>query len=179
VGSHEILQYFERRLSGTAVVDAVEVCSQIQRHRSILAPRLTRRKPSPSEHLWLESSPGNWIELPPLIHARAAPAAAVVGDKLVVVGRQNAEQLVAQTEVFGGSSWKDAANMPKWWQQSATRSTSSTASTARRMKAPSPPSRPSISPSAAAEEVLHSKCVPVELPSDTLELANPASAGEI
>jgi N-acetylneuraminic acid mutarotase len=55
---------------------------------------------------------GNWVELPPLIHARAAPAAAVVGDKLVVVGGQNAKQLVAQTEVFDGSSWKDAANMP-------------------------------------------------------------------
>jgi serine/threonine protein kinase len=54
----------------------------------------------------------NWVELAPLIHARAAAAAAVVGDKLVVVGGQNAKQLVAQTEVFDGSSWKDAANMP-------------------------------------------------------------------
>jgi N-acetylneuraminic acid mutarotase len=55
---------------------------------------------------------GNWVELPPLAHARAAPAAAVVGDKLVVVGGQNAKQLVPQTEVFDGSSWKDAADMP-------------------------------------------------------------------
>jgi serine/threonine-protein kinase PknK len=55
---------------------------------------------------------GNWVELPSLTHARAAPAAAVVGDKLVVVGGQNAKQLVPQTEVFDGSSWKDAANMP-------------------------------------------------------------------
>ncbi len=55
---------------------------------------------------------GNWVELPPLTHARAAPAAAVVGDKLVVVGGQNAKQLVGQTEVFDGSSWKDAADMP-------------------------------------------------------------------
>jgi serine/threonine-protein kinase PknK len=55
---------------------------------------------------------GNWVELPSLTHARAALAAAVVGDKLVAVGGQNAKQLVPQTEVFDGSSWKDAANMP-------------------------------------------------------------------
>jgi N-acetylneuraminic acid mutarotase len=55
---------------------------------------------------------GNWVELPNLTHARAAPAAAVVGDKLVAVGGQNAKQLVPQTEVFDGSSWKDAADMP-------------------------------------------------------------------
>ncbi|HWY01612.1 MAG TPA: kelch repeat-containing protein [Mycobacterium sp.] len=55
---------------------------------------------------------GNWVELPNLTHARAAPAAAVVGDKLVVAGGQNAKQLVPQTEVFDGSSWHDAANMP-------------------------------------------------------------------
>lgn len=55
---------------------------------------------------------GNWVELPGLTHARAAPAAAVVGDKLVVAGGQNAKQLVPQTEVFDGSSWRDASNMP-------------------------------------------------------------------
>ncbi len=55
---------------------------------------------------------GKWVELPNLTHARAALAAAVVGDKLVVVGGQNAKQLVPETEVFDGSSWHDAANMP-------------------------------------------------------------------
>jgi serine/threonine-protein kinase PknK len=55
---------------------------------------------------------GNWVDLPSLKHARAAAAAAVVGDKLVVVGGQNAKQVVAQTEVFDGSSWSDAADMP-------------------------------------------------------------------
>ena len=55
---------------------------------------------------------GNWVELPNLTHARAAAAAAVVGDKLVVAGGQNGKQLVPQTEVFDGSSWRDAANMP-------------------------------------------------------------------
>ncbi len=55
---------------------------------------------------------GNWVELPSLTHARAAPAAAVVGDKLVAMGGQNAKKLVPQTEVFDGTSWKDAADMP-------------------------------------------------------------------
>ncbi|ORA14026.1 serine/threonine-protein kinase [Mycobacterium asiaticum] len=54
----------------------------------------------------------NWVELPPLGHPRAAPAAAVVGDKLVVVGGQNAKQVVPQTEVFDGTSWRDSADMP-------------------------------------------------------------------
>ena len=55
---------------------------------------------------------GKWAELPPLQHARAAPAAAVVDDKLVVVGGQNDKQLVAQTEVFDGQSWTQAADLP-------------------------------------------------------------------
>ncbi|OBK19819.1 serine/threonine-protein kinase [Mycobacterium asiaticum] len=54
----------------------------------------------------------NWVELPPLTHPRAGAAAAVVGDKLVVVGGQNAKQVVPQTEVFDGTSWNDSANMP-------------------------------------------------------------------
>lgn len=36
----------------------------------------------------------------------------MVGDKLVAVGGQNAKQLVPQTEVFDGSSWTTAADMP-------------------------------------------------------------------
>ncbi len=55
---------------------------------------------------------GNWVELPSLNHARATPAAAVAGDKLVIVGGQNDKQLVTQTEVFDGSSWTDAPDMP-------------------------------------------------------------------
>jgi N-acetylneuraminic acid mutarotase len=55
---------------------------------------------------------GSWVELPSLTHPRAAAAAAVVGDKLVVVGGQNQKQLVPQTEVFDGQSWKDASDLP-------------------------------------------------------------------
>ena len=55
---------------------------------------------------------GTWTELPSLTHARAAAAAAVVGDKIIVVGGQNDKKLVPQTEVFDGTSWKDAADLP-------------------------------------------------------------------
>src|SRR6185312_89982 len=50
--------------------------------------------------------------LPDLKYARAAAAAAVVGDKLVVVGGQNDKQLVKPTEVFDGESWSQVADMP-------------------------------------------------------------------
>ena len=54
----------------------------------------------------------SWIELPPLHHARAAATAAVVGDKIVVTGGQANHQLVAQTEVFDGTTWTDVADIP-------------------------------------------------------------------
>jgi non-specific serine/threonine protein kinase len=55
---------------------------------------------------------GAWEELPPLNHARAAPAAAVVGDKIVVVGGQADGKLVPQTEVFDGERWTVGADIP-------------------------------------------------------------------
>lgn len=55
---------------------------------------------------------GRWVELPALQHARAAAGAAVVGDKLVVVGGQDDKQIVAPTEVFDGESWTQAADLP-------------------------------------------------------------------
>ena len=54
----------------------------------------------------------NWVRLPPLRHARGAAAAAVVGDKIVVVGGQADGKLVPQTEVFDGRRWTDAAQIP-------------------------------------------------------------------
>jgi N-acetylneuraminic acid mutarotase len=53
-----------------------------------------------------------WVELPTLQHARAAAAAAVVGDKLVVVGGQDNKKIVPQTEVFDGKAWTQAADLP-------------------------------------------------------------------
>ena len=55
---------------------------------------------------------GSWEELPPLNHPRAAAAAAVVGNKIVVVGGQADQKLVRQTEVFDGRRWTDAADIP-------------------------------------------------------------------
>ena len=55
---------------------------------------------------------GGWEDLPRLNHPRAAAAAAVVGDKIVVTGGQADGKLVPQTEVFDGESWKDVADIP-------------------------------------------------------------------
>jgi len=54
---------------------------------------------------------GGW---PTLGHARGAGGAAVVGDKIIVVGGRtgNPEQLVTQTEVYDGTSWRDAGDIP-------------------------------------------------------------------
>ena len=64
--------------------------------------------------LLLDNKTGKWVDGPPLRHPRAAGGAAVVGDKIVVVGGRtgNPEQLVTQTEIFDGTSWRDAADIP-------------------------------------------------------------------
>ncbi len=59
-----------------------------------------------------DGNTGSWEELPELNHPRAAPAAAVVGGELVVVGGQADGQLVPETEIFDGEKWTDAAPMP-------------------------------------------------------------------
>jgi Kelch motif len=55
-----------------------------------------------------------WVDGPPVRHPRAAGGAAVVGDEIVVVGGRvgNPGQLVTQTEVYDGTSWRDAADIP-------------------------------------------------------------------
>jgi N-acetylneuraminic acid mutarotase len=54
-----------------------------------------------------------WVELPPLLQPRAAGAAAVVGDRLVVSGGVGANgKLLNTTEVFDGNSWTLAAEIP-------------------------------------------------------------------
>jgi N-acetylneuraminic acid mutarotase len=64
--------------------------------------------------LLLNNDTGKWVDGPPLLHARGAGGAAVVDDKIVVVGGRvgNPEQLVTQTEIFDGTSWHDAADIP-------------------------------------------------------------------
>ena len=58
---------------------------------------------------------GHWTSGPSLHHARAAGAAVVVGNKIVVVGGRTGgkvEAEVTQTEVFNGKSWHDAPAIP-------------------------------------------------------------------
>ena len=55
-----------------------------------------------------------WVEAPSLHHARGAGAAAVVGNKIVVVGGRTAGTSPAEvipTEIFDGTSWHDAAGI--------------------------------------------------------------------
>src|SRR4029450_4807499 len=55
---------------------------------------------------------GGWGEPPRLNRARAAGAAAVVGDRIVVVGGQANDKLVPTTEVFDGKHWTTGADFP-------------------------------------------------------------------
>ncbi len=56
---------------------------------------------------------GQWVELPHLLQPRAAGAAAVVGDNIIVVGGQDAnDKLIATTEIFDGKRWRTAAAIP-------------------------------------------------------------------
>jgi serine/threonine protein kinase/N-acetylneuraminic acid mutarotase len=63
----------------------------------------------------LNQAQTGWVEAPSLHHARGAGAAAVVGNKIVVVGGRNAGTPPAEvvpTEIFDGTSWHDAAGIP-------------------------------------------------------------------
>jgi N-acetylneuraminic acid mutarotase len=63
----------------------------------------------------LDDDQDYWVKAPALHHARAAGAAAVVGNEIVVVGGRTAgssPQEVAPTEVFDGTSWHDATGIP-------------------------------------------------------------------
>ncbi len=54
-----------------------------------------------------------WVELPPLLQPRAAAAAAVVGDRIIVTGGVGANgRLLATTEIFDGTSWTLGAELP-------------------------------------------------------------------
>jgi N-acetylneuraminic acid mutarotase len=55
---------------------------------------------------------GRWVSLPSLDRPRAAGAAAVVGDRIVVVGGQTGGRLLDTTEVFDGERWSAGADIP-------------------------------------------------------------------
>ena len=52
------------------------------------------------------------MDLPPLNEPRAAGAAAVVGDRIVVAGGQANGALVPTTEVFDGTKWTTVSDIP-------------------------------------------------------------------
>jgi Protein kinase domain/Kelch motif len=54
----------------------------------------------------------SWVRLADMRSPRAAGAAAVVGDKLVVVGGQADGRLVPSTEIFDGERWTAGADTP-------------------------------------------------------------------
>jgi serine/threonine protein kinase/N-acetylneuraminic acid mutarotase len=54
-----------------------------------------------------------WTALPPLLQPRAAAAAAVVGNRIIVTGGVDADgTLLNTTEIFDGTSWKPGAPIP-------------------------------------------------------------------
>ena len=55
---------------------------------------------------------GAWVELPPMVNPRAAGAAAVADDRIVVTGGQADGELVGPTEVFDGKTWREVADIP-------------------------------------------------------------------
>ena len=55
---------------------------------------------------------GQWVEMPPMPHPRAAGAAVTIDDKIYVFGGQADNQLVAPTDVFDGTTWTTVADLP-------------------------------------------------------------------
>ncbi len=55
---------------------------------------------------------GGWVELPPMLSAHVAGGAVVVGDQIIVSGGQANDQLVPTTEVFDGTKWTRAPDLP-------------------------------------------------------------------
>ncbi|OCB33390.1 protein kinase [Mycobacterium malmoense] len=69
-------------------------------------------KPVATDQVWRVVN-SRWVELPHLLQPRAAAAAAVVGDRLVVTGGVDAGgALLNTTEVFDGNAWTLAAPIP-------------------------------------------------------------------
>ena len=55
----------------------------------------------------------HWVELPHMLQPRAAAAAAVVGDRIIVTGGVDANgALLNTTEIFDGNSWTLGAPIP-------------------------------------------------------------------
>ncbi|HZC53462.1 MAG TPA: DUF1668 domain-containing protein, partial [Mycobacterium sp.] len=65
-----------------------------------------------SDQVWRVIN-SRWVEMPHMLQARAAAAAAVVGDRLIVTGGVDAGgALLNTTEVFDGNAWSAGAPIP-------------------------------------------------------------------
>lgn len=65
-----------------------------------------------TDQVWRVVS-GRWVELPHLLQPRAAGAAAVVGDRIIVTGGVNADGApLNTTEIFDGNTWTLGAPIP-------------------------------------------------------------------
>ncbi|MGZ4561612.1 MAG: Kelch repeat-containing protein, partial [Mycobacteriaceae bacterium] len=65
-----------------------------------------------SDQVWRVVN-GRWVELPHMLQPRAAGAAAVVGDRIVVTGGVTADgALLNTTEIFDGNSWTLGSPIP-------------------------------------------------------------------
>jgi N-acetylneuraminic acid mutarotase len=72
----------------------------------------TDGKKAAADQVWRVVN-GHWVELPHLLQPRAAAAAAVVGDRIVVTGGVDANgALLNTTEVFDGNVWTLGAPLP-------------------------------------------------------------------
>jgi N-acetylneuraminic acid mutarotase len=74
--------------------------------------RTTVGKKDATDQVWRVIN-SRWVELPHLLQPRAAAAAAVVGDRIIVTGGVDANgALLNTTEVFDGNSWTLGAPIP-------------------------------------------------------------------
>lgn len=74
--------------------------------------KTTGAKPIATDQVWRVVN-SHWVELPHLLQPRAAAAAAVIGDRIVVTGGVDASgALLNTTEVFDGNSWTLGAPLP-------------------------------------------------------------------
>jgi serine/threonine-protein kinase PknK len=65
-----------------------------------------------TDQVWRMAN-GRWVELPRMLQPRAAAAAAVVGDRVIVTGGVDANgALLNTTEIFDGNSWTLGAPIP-------------------------------------------------------------------
>ncbi len=75
------------------------------------SPGLQNIEGNVSKTVW-ELVGNDWKQLPSMLKPRAAGAAAVIGNDIIVAGGLANDQLVTDAEEFNGTNWIDIPNMP-------------------------------------------------------------------